>query len=220
MEPSSYTPFPKRGLYVITRDPIQGRASLVEEVRAALKGGAGVVQYRAKEGRANWEEANAILSLCRQAAVPLIINDDEDLAMGIGADGVHLGREDRGLSEVRARMGPLAIIGVSCYDDLERAVWAAQAGASYVAFGRFFPSRTKPKAPCASLETLLQARSKIHVPIVAIGGITVDNGAALIAAGADFLAVVEGIFGAQDPEYASRQFLALYGAYAGLSRGS
>lgn len=210
IDASTFTPFPPRGLYVITRDPAEGRSSLIDEVKAAIRGGAVVVQYRAKQGRASVEEARALLKVCRQAFVPLIVNDDVELAIHIGADGVHLGREDPDLRKVRARIGPLAILGVSCYDDLERAVWAAQQGADYVAFGRFFPSITKPNAPCARLETLARARLKIRIPIVAIGGITVENGAKIIAAGADLLAVVEGVFGAQEPKGAASQFQALW----------
>ena len=210
IDASTCTPFPPRGLYVITRDPAEGRSSLIDEVKAAIRGGAVVVQYRAKQGRASIEEARALLTVCRQALVPLIVNDDASLAQAIGADGVHLGQDDHGLKAVRARMGASAIIGVSCYDDVERAVEASRQGASYVAFGRFFPSVTKPHAPCARLETLSRARLKIRVPIVAIGGITVENGAKIIAAGADLLAVVDGVFGAQEPKEAAAQFQALW----------
>lgn len=210
IDASTFTPFPTRGLYVITRDPPEGRSSLIDEVQAAIRGGAAVVQYRAKQGRASIEEARALLNLCRQAFVPLIVNDDASLAQAIGADGVHLGQDDAGLEAVRARMGSSAIIGVSCYDNVERAVKASRQGASYVAFGRFFPSATKPLAPCAQLETLRRARLKTRVPIVAIGGITVENAAPLIAAGADLLAVVEGVFGALEPTQVAGQFQRLW----------
>jgi thiamine-phosphate pyrophosphorylase len=182
----------------------------MDEVKAALLGGAGVVQYRAKAGRSSAEEATALLTMCRESGVPLIINDDVGLALEIGADGVHLGRDDDGLASARELLGPQGIIGVSCYDDLTRALEAQNAGASYVAFGRFFPSLTKPHAPCARLHTLRQAQSQLNVPIVAIGGITQENGGALIGAGADLLAVIEGVFGQKSPETAARGFRALW----------
>lgn len=202
--------FPQKGLYVITRDPSMGRWILVEEVRAALAGGAVAVQYRAKDGRRSKEEASALLNVCRAFAAPLIVNDDVALAAEIGADGVHLGREDGDLLMARRYLGPQAIIGISCYDDLDRARQAQQAGASYVAFGRFFPSKTKPHAPCADLGTLTAAKSEIQVPIVAIGGITQENGGQLIGAGADVLAVIEGVFGEQSPDSAACGFRALW----------
>lgn len=202
--------FPNQGLYVITRDSENERTTLIDEVKTAILGGAGVVQYRAKEGRSSVDEATALLRVCRESGVPLIINDDVALALEIGADGVHLGREDDALASAREVLGPKGIIGVSCYDDLTRAQDAQNAGANYVAFGRFFPSLTKPHAPCARLETLRQAKSKLSVPIVAIGGITQENAGALIAAGADLLAVIEGVFGQKSPESAARGFRALW----------
>lgn len=203
-------PFPAQGLYVITRDPHGDRTELLSEVKAAILGGAGVVQYRAKEGRGSKDEAIRLLALCRELCVPLIINDDLELASAIGADGVHLGREDDALTLAREVLGPQGIVGVSCYDDLNRAVQAQNAGASYVAFGRFFPSLTKPQAPCASPDTLREARSVLKLPIVAIGGITRENGRSLISAGADVLAVIEGVFGEQSPESAAREFQAMW----------
>mgnify|MGYP006284287835 CR=1 FL=1 len=206
----NFLPFPPRGLYVITRDPPGERPDLLEEVKAAVRGGAAVVQYRAKEGRCSVDEARALLGVCRSASIPLIINDDVNLALEIGADGVHLGRDDGGLLPAREALGSRRIIGVSCYDDLSRAQAAQAAGASYVAFGRFFPSQTKPNAPCASLDTLRQAHRDLNIPIVAIGGITRGNGASLISAGAQLLAVIEGVFGAPCPENATREFRALW----------
>lgn len=202
--------FPRRGLYVITRDPPVGRAGLPDEVAAAIRGGAAVVQYRTKQAGDAFGEATALLALCRRAHIPLIINDDVELARALGAEGVHLGREDGALSAARQRLGPGAIIGVSCYDSVDRATQAAAEGADYVAFGRFFPSHTKPGAPCARLETLREARQRIAVPIVAIGGITVGNASHLLAAGADLLAVIDGVFGGDDPESAAREFRKLW----------
>lgn len=206
----NFPAFPDRGLYVITRDLEEKRDSLIDEVEAAIRGGAAVVQYRAKEGRSSVSEARQLLSVCRRFSVPLIINDDVSLAHAIGADGVHLGREDGALRLAREVLGTQSIIGVSCYDDLSRARQAQEAGATYVAFGRFFPSLTKPNAPCARLETLSRAKGEIDLPIVAIGGITLENGGALLESGAQVLAVIEGVFGAQCPENAAAAFRALW----------
>ena len=203
--------FPVRGLYVITREHADSRDALLTEVAAAIRGGAAVVQYRAKSPRDPVGEASALLNLCRSASIPLIVNDNVDLAAIIGADGVHLGKEDGSLAAARERLGANAIIGVSCYDSLPRAREAAEAGADYVAFGRFFPSATKPQAPCAQLDTLRAARDVLSIPIVAIGGITTGNGQSLLDAGADLLAVIEGVFSAEDgPESVARQFRRLW----------
>jgi thiamine-phosphate pyrophosphorylase len=180
-------------------------------VRAVLRGGAGIIQYRAKSSQDRLTEARLMLAECRAFAVPLIINDDVKLASAIKADGVHLGRDDGSVEEARAKLGPTAIIGVSCYDSVERALEAQRLGASYVAFGRFFPSASKPHAPCARLETLAAAKQKLSIPIVAIGGITPDNGQVLLEAGADALAVIDAVFGADDPEQAALQFQRLFG---------
>ena len=204
--------FPRQGLYVITRECFGAGQVVLDEVDAAIRGGAGVLQYRVKHPVAPLAEARALLALCRRAEIPFIVNDDIELAAAIGADGVHLGREDDSIQAARRRLGKKAFVGVSCYDDVERAVWAEQEGADYVAFGRFFPSQTKPHAPCAQLSTLCLAKQRLMVPIVAIGGITVENAAALLAAGADWLAVIEGVFGGGDPERAARAFRELWPA--------
>ncbi len=204
-------PFPSHGLYAITADPPVDRSRLPEQVAAALRGGAAVIQYRAKHQVDHVSEASVLLALCRAAGVPLIINDDVELAFRVGADGVHLGRDDGRIADARQRLGAAALIGVSCYDAVERAVRAAEEGADYVAFGRFFPSRSKPDAPCARLETLRQAQACLTVPIVAIGGITPINGGSLLAAGADLLAVIEGVFGeGREPESAAGEFRQLW----------
>lgn len=164
--------FPDTGLYAITREGYHDVEALAEAVAAAVRGGAVAVQYRAKAAADPLAEAERLLAICRAAAVPLIVNDDVALAHRIGADGVHLGRDDMSPAEARRRLGPDAIVGVSCYDSVECAVRAEEAGAAYVAFGRFFPSATKPGAPCARLETLARAKQRVRVPVVAIGGIT------------------------------------------------
>jgi thiamine-phosphate pyrophosphorylase len=148
--------------------------------------------------------------VCRQHGVLFIINDDVTLAKETRADGVHLGREDVPLAEARKLLGTRAIIGVSCYNELARAQAAQKQGADYVAFGRFFPSRTKPQAVQANLDLLREAKRKLHIPVVAIGGITPENGASLIAAGADALAVIEGVFGQADVRAAAERYARLF----------
>lgn len=207
---SSPLPFPKRGLYAITPDEILEEQALLRAVRAAIAGGAAVIQYRCKSPPTRRRIAVALLAECRRGGVPLIINDDVELALEIGADGVHLGRDDIGIAEARARLGIDTIIGVSCYDSVERAANAQRLSATYVAFGRFFPSRTKPQAPCAHLATLNAARSTIRLPIVAIGGITPENGGVLLEAGADLLAVIDAVFGTADPRTAAQRFHPLF----------
>jgi thiamine-phosphate pyrophosphorylase len=203
------------GLYAITADYQDSPDELARAVRAALNGGARIIQYRRKSAPDPYREASLLLTECRAHGVPLIINDDVELAEAIGADGVHLGKDDTDLAHARARLGAHALIGVSCYDSLQRAVDAQAQGADYVAFGRFFPSRTKPHAPCARLETLRAAGALLTVPIVAIGGITVDNASALLKAGAHWLAVIDAIFGTPDPEHAARAFTALFETHSG-----
>lgn len=176
---------------------------------AALRGGVRWLQYRDKTGdRARRRrEAVALQRLCERYRATLIVNDDPDLALECGAGGVHLGREDIPLAEARRRLGPRALIGATCHDSLALARQAAREGADYVAFGRFFPSRTKPGAPPASLELLAQARRALpDKPLVAIGGITLDNAPRVLAAGADRLAVSAGLFDAPNIETSARAF--------------
>lgn len=197
-----------RGLYAITPNPSPGREKLRVWVRAAIEGGARVIQYREKSDDCLRRriEARELLEICQTSRVPLVINDDIVLAAEIGAHGVHIGVEDQGLEHARAALGDRSIIGVSCYNDLGRAR-AAQAGsASYVAFGSFFASPTKPEAPPAELELLRRARDELDIPLVAIGGITPENGRALITAGADMLAVISGIFAQPDVKAAAHAF--------------
>ena len=201
-----------RGLYVITDPNLIAPGALTEQVGAALRGGARIVQYRDKgtDPARRQREAADLVALCREHGALLILNDDVELARTVGADGVHLGREDLSLEQARARLGPGRIIGVSCYDEPERAERAAAASADYVAFGRFFPSRTKPQAVQASPELLIRARAALDVPVAAIGGITPENGKALIDAGADMLAVIHGVFGQEAVEQAARRFADLF----------
>jgi len=199
---------PPRGLYAITDGP---RSDLIEVCTAAIAGGAAMLQYRDKtrDDARRREEAAALSSLCAKSKIPLIVNDDVELAAAVGAAGVHLGEDDADIASTRARLGPNAIIGVSCYDSLERARELAASGADYLAFGAFFPSPTKPHARAATLELLRDAWA-LNLPLVAIGGITAANGAALIDAGADFLAVISAVFGARDVREAARELSALF----------
>jgi thiamine-phosphate pyrophosphorylase len=201
-----------RGLYAITDAELCARRGLEADVAAAIRGGAVLVQYRDKsdDGTRREREAATLLKVCRQHGVPLIINDDVELARAVGADGVHLGAEDAALRAARARLGPEAIIGISCYDSLELARKARSAGADYVAFGAFFDSPTKPAAVRAPLALLREASQNLRLPVAAIGGITPTNGAALVEAGASLLAVISGVFGADNPETAARQYAALF----------
>ncbi|MEA1079684.1 thiamine phosphate synthase [Marinobacter qingdaonensis] len=193
------------GLYAITDSKLTPPESLIASVEAALRGGAVLVQYREKSApmAERLRQASALLGICREAGVPLLINDDVDLAIRIGADGVHLGQSDSTATDARQRLGEQAIIGITCHAELDLARAARDAGADYLAFGRFYTSGTKPGAPAASPEVLTQAK-QFQRPITAIGGITVDNGEPLIRAGADLLAVVGGLFGGSPAEIEQR----------------
>lgn len=204
-----------RGLYAITPcSSIQplSTSELIDRTRQVLQGGGRIVQYREKRHSTavRQEQAEALNSLCAEYGACLLINDDVELARAVGAQGVHLGQEDISLPEARSVLGEEAIIGVSCYNQLELARQAQQQGASYVAFGRFFPSSTKPNAVQADVSLLSQARAEITLPIACIGGITLDNAKILVSAGADMLAVIEGVFGAANIAETAAEFSRLF----------
>jgi thiamine-phosphate pyrophosphorylase len=203
--------FAFHGLYAITDAEFKSEA-LAAQVELAIQGGARVIQYRDKsdDTAQRLAESEAILAVCRHHNIPLLINDDIELAAHIGAHGVHLGRDDAALAAARERLGESAIIGVSCYNRFELAQAAEAAGADYIAFGRFFSSGTKPQAAQAAPELLQRARAELHCPVVAIGGITPDNGAQLIQAGADMLAVIRGVFAADDVTQAAQSLQKLF----------
>jgi thiamine-phosphate pyrophosphorylase len=201
--------FPARGLYAITQTDNKSAETIINDVISAIKGGAVLVQYRDKNPLDAVFLASELVKISHQYQVPLIINDDVELAARVGADGVHIGKEDGAIVQARRRLGADAIIGVSCYNFVEQALDAQNQGATYVAFGRFFPSTSKPLAAAAHIETLRQAKLLLTVPIVAIGGILPENGAPLLAAGADFLAVIGGLFESQ-PEQSARAYQALF----------
>ncbi|MFC4726641.1 thiamine phosphate synthase [Coralloluteibacterium thermophilus] len=201
---------PSGGLYLLTPDdPDTDR--LLRRVEQGLRGGARLLQYRNKTAPPALRRAQALAlkRLCDDAGVPLIVNDDVALAEAVGAAGVHLGAEDGGIAAARARLGESAIVGASCYADPARARAAAEAGASYLAFGAFHSSGTKPLAVRAE-PAILAACAGLGLPRVAIGGITPDNARPLVEAGADFLAVIDGVFGAPDPTAAARAISALF----------
>ena len=206
------TPLPRRGLYAITAAADTDPHRLAARVGAAIDGGAAMIQYRAKDRRDDERHtaATLLLDLCRARRVPLIVNDDPALAADVGADGVHVGRDDGDARSARRIVGDRCIVGVSCYDRLDSALAAAGEGASYVAFGSFFASPTKPHAVPTPIRLLSDAREKIDLPIAAIGGITARNGAALIDAGADFIAAIDGVFGGDEVEHAARGYAALF----------
>lgn len=201
-----------RGLYALSDTELCPGARLLPAVEAAIRGGARLVQYRDKSRDAvrRAAEARALVELCRGHGIPLIVNDDVELAAAVGADGVHLGKDDGDPGLARVRLGPRAIVGASCYDSLERAVAAAQAGADYVAFGSFFPSETKPGAVRARPTLLTEARRRLSIPLCAIGGITPENGRALVESGADMLAIIRGLFAASDVTSAARAYSKLF----------
>jgi len=196
-----------KGLYAITPDE-QDTAELQRKVRLVLQGGARILQYRNKtaDARLRLEQAEALRGLTREFAVPLIVNDDAELAQRVDADGVHLGGADGSVAAARAVLNRNKLVGVSCYNRLDLAREAVSTGADYVAFGSFYASPVKPDAVVATPDLLRQARRELAVPLVAIGGITVQNGAQLLEAGASALAVISAIFAAPDIRGAARQF--------------
>lgn len=202
--------FPARGLYAITQTDNKSAETIVNEVAAAIRGGALIVQYRDKNPVDAPGLAKELVKICHRHHVPLIINDDIALVEQVGADGVHIGRHDGNIKEARKILGADAIIGVSCYNAIALALDAQRQGASYAAFGRFFPSSSKPLAAPADIEILQKARLELTIPVVAIGGILPENGGRLLAAGADMLAVIGGLFDAE-PEQSAKAYQALFG---------
>lgn len=201
-----------RGLYAIADTQVLDDAHLLAAVEAAIAGGARVVQYRDKRSppEVRFRQAQKISDLCHRHDVYFLINDDVALAAETNAHGVHLGRDDLPLAQARTQLGADGLIGVSCYNELGRALTAQHQGANYVAFGSFFPSRTKPQAVRATPELLRAARVQLQIPIVAIGGITPENGTALIKTGADMLAAIEGVFAQPDIRAAAQRYAQLF----------
>lgn len=193
------------GLYGITDSTLTPPDRLLASVEAALRGGAVMIQYREKQApmAEKLAQARSLKSLCESANVPLLINDDPELAKRVGAAGAHVGQGDTSVLEARRILGEQAIIGITCHAELALARSGVEQGADYLAFGRFFNSSTKPGAPAASPSVLTEAK-RFELPLTAIGGVTADNGEALIRAGADLLAVVGGLFGGSDEDIERR----------------
>jgi thiamine-phosphate pyrophosphorylase len=205
---------PLRGLYAITDSHLLAEGRLVPYVEAALKGGARLIQYRDKSDDSirRWDEAQALAELCTRHDAYLIINDDLELATRLSA-GLHLGQGDGSLRNARERLGQTAILGGTCHAQMELAEQAVHEGASYIAFGRFFNSHTKPGAPAATLDLLEDAQRRFSLPICAIGGVTLENAPALIERGASLIAVIHALFSApstEDVERRAQEFSALF----------
>lgn len=200
-----------KGLYAITLDE-PDTVELTRKVRLALSGGASVLQYRNKSASPalKLQQAESLRALTREFNVTFIVNDDAQLAAQVDADGVHLGGEDGSVAAARALLGRAKIIGVSCYNRAPLALEAVRQGADYVAFGAFFSSSVKPEAVKAEVALLHLARREVQAPIVAIGGITQQNGAALVAAGADALAVISALWNAADIQVSAQEFSTLF----------
>ncbi|WP_415890139.1 thiamine phosphate synthase [Neptuniibacter sp. SY11_33] len=202
-----------QGLYGITdSDLMPDTETMLRKVEQSIKGGAKIIQYRDKSSdlKKRVEQASALNLICKKNNIPLIINDDAGLAAGIGAAGVHLGQSDGAIEEAREMLGEEAIIGVTCHDSLELALKAQQAGASYLAFGAFFPSKTKPNAKPAPLSLVKDVKDKVNLPIVAIGGISVDNADQIVTAGADMVAVIHALYANKKVTAAAKQFHQLF----------
>ena len=202
------------GLYAITPD-LADTQKLIQQVRLALEGGTRWLQYRNKSADQSLklQQATALMRLCREFAVPLIINDSLDVALEVNADGVHLGAQDCLISDAKSKLGADKIIGASCYDNLQRALDAEAEGTDYVTFGSFFASTVKPDAVRAPLKLLHEAKARLSVPVVAVGGINLYNAGLLIGAGADAGAVISALFNAQDIRKTAKKFTALFADY-------
>jgi thiamine-phosphate pyrophosphorylase len=208
-----------QGLYLVTPN-WDDTDRLLDVTRQALAAGRrdnhknaiALLQYRHKDASAQLrrQQATALLALCREYGVPFIVNDFVDLCQDLGADGVHLGGTDESVAAVRARLGPEAIIGASCYGSVERAVAAQAAGASYVAIGGFYPSLVKKYDFVTAPDILQDARAALRVPVVIIGGMTPQNAAPLVARGADLVAAITSVYQAESVEQAVREFSALF----------
>lgn len=199
-------------IYAITDPALLPGERLLNTARQALAAGIRTIQLRDKtaDEQTLLASAHALVNLCNEYGASCIINDNVDIALASNAHGVHLGQSDGSVTEARARLGKDAIIGVTCHSNLDLARHAQQEGASYVAFGRFFSSNTKPLAGAADIEVLQQAATEIILPIVAIGGIRHDNMAPLVQAGANTLAVCHNLFAAENVGKAAEQLLAAY----------
>ncbi len=202
-----------KGLYLVTPD-WDDTQKLLAVTEAGLRGGAALVQYRHKTASAQLrqEQAAQLQALCRKYDRPFIVNDFVDLCVELDADGVHVGGTDVSVAQARAALGPAKIVGASCYGSMQLARDAHQAGASYVAFGGFYPSRVKKYEVTTQPEIVTQAKAEIPLPNVVIGGMTQENAEPLVAQGADMVAVISSVYMVDDPETAARRFVNLFKA--------
>ena len=200
-----------KGLYLVTPD-WDDTDQLLAATRQAIEGGAALLQYRHKTASAalRHEQAQALLALCRRMNLPLIINDHIDLCEALDADGIHVGGTDASVAAVRAQLGAGKIVGASCYGDLQLARDAAQAGASYVAFGGFYPSRVKKYAVTTPPDIVTRAREELDLPVCVIGGMSAQNSRPLVAIGAHMVAAISSVYAAADPRAAAREFADLF----------
>ena len=201
-----------KGLYIVTPDWDDTR-KLLDITEMTLRGGAALVQYRHKtaDEALRREQAECLLTLCRSYQRPLVINDHVDLCLAIDADGVHIGGTDMSVAQVRATLGPDKIVGASCYGELQLARDAHRDGASYVAFGGFYPSRVKKYPVTTPPRIVTQSKSEVPLPVVVIGGMTEENATPLVTCGADMVAAISSVYLAADPEMAARGFVRLFG---------
>lgn len=200
-----------KGLYIVTPD-WDDTDKMVAATEAALKGGVSLVQYRHKTASPGLrtEQASQLLALCRQYDRPFIINDFVELCLELGADGIHVGGTDAPVAEVRKAIGPDKILGASCYGSMELAQKAHEAGASYVAFGGFYPSRVKKYEVTTPVDIITRAKQQLPVPVVVIGGMTQENSVPLIKAGTDMVAAISSVYMTDDPQAAARRFVQLF----------
>ncbi len=200
------------GVYAITDENLISESAFIPTIKNAISGGIQTLQYRAKRLnlKTQIKQCQLLKALCQQYNVTFIINDNINIALDVDANGVHLGKTDSSISAARKILGDTKIIGVSSYNNIEMALAAQKQGANYIAFGRFFPSTTKPHAPVANISTLSQAKDTLKIPIVAIGGINHTNGQLLIENGADSIAVINSIFGQTDTYLAAKRLSHLF----------
>jgi thiamine-phosphate pyrophosphorylase len=200
-----------KGLYLVTPD-WDDTAALLAATEAGLKAGASLLQYRHKTASPalRQEQASGLLALCRRYAVPLIINDHVALCIALDADGVHVGGTDSSVAQVRAALGADKIVGASCYGDMQLARDAQQSGASYAAFGGFYPSRVKKYEVSTRPDIVTQAKKELTLPVCVIGGMTVDNSRPLVALGADMVAAISSVYNAEQPHEAALAFTRLF----------
>ena len=205
------------GLYAITPD-LNNTDDLLDKTQQVLAGGAQLIQYRNKSAHdaLRRQQAGLLLQLCREYKVPLIINDHVELAVALDADGVHVGRDDGSIGDARRQLGQDKIVGASCYNNLDLALRAEESGADYVAFGAFFPSQTKTDTVAVTTDWVDQAKQKVTVPVVGIGGIRLANAATVIKSGCDVIAVCNDLFATENTAAQAKQYACLFAAHRSI----